>query len=197
MARKSKEPWLRKTSQSMAASRAPSAPAVLNLRMAVPLRAIFFIARCRSTRTPCLKDRRDGLKIQQTYLWVLIPQIHKNGAFRARPRHRTWPPSSKCIRGRARRSLDDAVNLGKQLRRVAAHSRDGGTMAIYRIFRERVFEPEAVISMAKAYEGVLVALKLTHRQDSITELVAKKIVEIAEMGERDPARLRDRALEEL
>src|SRR5262249_31337704 len=72
-----------------------------------------------------------------------------------------------------------------------------GTMAIYRIFRERVFEPEAVISMAKAYEGVLVALRLTHRQDSITELVAKKIVEIAEMGERDPARLRDRALEEL
>src|SRR5215831_1381145 len=98
MARKSKEPWLRKTSQSMAASRAPSAPAVLNLRMAVPLRAIFFIARYRSTRTPCLKDRRDGLKIQQTYLWVLIPQIHKNGAFRARP----WPPSSKCIRQRAR-----------------------------------------------------------------------------------------------
>ena len=92
------------------------------------------------------------------------------------------------------RSLDDAVNLGKQLRRVAAHSRDGGTMAIYRIFRERVFEPEAVISMAKAFEGVLVALRLTHRQDSITETVAKKIVEIAEMGERDPARLRDRAL---
>src|SRR5215813_12006732 len=90
MVHKSKESWLRKTSQSMAASRAPSAPAVLNLRMAVPLRAIFFIARCRSTRTPCLKDRRDGLKIQQTYLWVLIPQIYKNGVFRARP----WPPSS-------------------------------------------------------------------------------------------------------
>jgi hypothetical protein len=32
---------------------------------------------------------------------VLILQIRKNGAFRARPRHRTLPPSSKCIRGRA------------------------------------------------------------------------------------------------
>jgi hypothetical protein len=32
-------------------------------------------------------------------------------------------------------------------------------MAIYRIFRERAFEPEAVICMAKAYEGALVALK--------------------------------------
>jgi hypothetical protein len=51
-------------------------------------------------------------------------------------------------------------------------------MAIYRIFKERVFEPEAVICMAKAYEGVLVARN-------------------AELGERDPGRLRDRALKEL
>ena len=51
-------------------------------------------------------------------------------------------------------------------------------MAIYRIFGERVFEPEGVICMAKAYEGVLVARD-------------------AELGERDPGRLRDRALKEL
>jgi len=51
--------------------------------------------------------------------------------------------------------------------------------------------------MAKACEGALVALRLTDRQDPITEIVAKKIVEIAETGERDPARLRDRAVEEL
>ena len=70
-------------------------------------------------------------------------------------------------------------------------------MAIYRIFRERVFEPEAVICMAKAYEGALVALQLSDRHDPLTELVAKKIVEIAETGERDHARIRDRALEEL
>jgi hypothetical protein len=70
-------------------------------------------------------------------------------------------------------------------------------MAIYRIFKERVFEPEAVTCMARAYEGALVALRLTNRQDPFTEIVAKKIVEIAETGERDPERLRDRALEEL
>ena len=28
----------------------------------------FFIGRCRSTRTPCLKDRPDELRIEQTYL---------------------------------------------------------------------------------------------------------------------------------
>jgi hypothetical protein len=68
-------------------------------------------------------------------------------------------------------------------------------MAIYRIFKERVFEPEAVISTARAYESALVTLKLSDRQDPFTEIVARKIVEIAETGERDPNRLRDRALE--
>jgi hypothetical protein len=57
--------------------------------------------------------------------------------------------------------------------------------------------PEAVIWMARAYEGALVALRLTDRQDPITEFVARKIVEIAETGERDHTRLRNRALEEL
>jgi hypothetical protein len=68
-------------------------------------------------------------------------------------------------------------------------------MVIYRIFKERVFEPEAVICMARAYESALVALRLTDRQDPLTEIVAQKIVEIAETGERNPDRLRDRALE--
>jgi hypothetical protein len=64
-------------------------------------------------------------------------------------------------------------------------------LAIYRIFQQRVFEPESLICMAKAYEDALVALQLKNRQDPITEFVAKKIVEIAETGERDPNRLRD------
>jgi hypothetical protein len=51
--------------------------------------------------------------------------------------------------------------------------------------------------MSRAYESVLVALQLTDRQDPLTEIVAKKIVEIAETGELDPDRLRNRALEEI
>jgi hypothetical protein len=70
-------------------------------------------------------------------------------------------------------------------------------MAIYRIFGQRIFEPEAVACMAKAYEDALVALQLSDREDPFTEIVARKIVEISELGERDPHRLRDRALEEL
>jgi hypothetical protein len=38
---------------------------------------------------------------------------------------------------------------------------------------------------------------LADRQDPITELVAKKIIEIAQLGESDPARIREQALKEL
>ncbi len=37
-------------------------------------------------------------------------------------------------------------------------------------------------------------LQLSDRTDPITELVARKIIEIAEVGERDPDRLCERAL---
>jgi hypothetical protein len=51
--------------------------------------------------------------------------------------------------------------------------------------------------MAQAYESALMTLQLSDRQDPFTEIVAKKILEVAELGERDPNRLRDRALEQL
>jgi hypothetical protein len=40
-------------------------------------------------------------------------------------------------------------------------------------------------------------LQLSDRQDPITEIVAKKIIEAAQAGERDPRRIRERALREL
>ena len=70
-------------------------------------------------------------------------------------------------------------------------------MAIYRMIRESVFEPEAIERMTEAYEHTLRVLGLTDRNDPITELVARKIIEIAEFGEADPDRLCQRALEAL
>ena len=55
-------------------------------------------------------------------------------------------------------------------------------------------EPEAIEHMTAAYEHALKVLQLTDRTDPITELVARKIIEIAEVGERDPDRLCARAL---
>ncbi len=67
-------------------------------------------------------------------------------------------------------------------------------MAIYRMIRESVFEPEAIEHMTAAYEHALKILQLTDRTDPITELVARKIIEIAEIGESDPDRLCERVL---
>jgi hypothetical protein len=37
-------------------------------------------------------------------------------------------------------------------------------------------------------------LKLAHREDALTTMVAKSIIELAKQGERDPTHLRDFAL---
>ena len=57
-----------------------------------------------------------------------------------------------------------------------------------------MFEPEAIERMTAAYEHALKVLQLNDRNDPITEVVARKIIEIAEVGERDPDRLCERAL---
>jgi hypothetical protein len=70
-------------------------------------------------------------------------------------------------------------------------------MAIYRLLQFAPFDPEMIVSMTAAYESALRVLRLSDRQDPITELVAKKIIEVTQVGERDPARICERALKEL
>ena len=48
-----------------------------------------------------------------------------------------------------------------------------------------------------AFEDALRELKLVDRSDPLTEIVAKKMIEIADEGERDPIRLKDRTLQAL
>ena len=66
-------------------------------------------------------------------------------------------------------------------------------MAIYRLLQFSAFEPDQIACMRAAYEDALAALKLNDRQDPLTELVAKKIIEAAQ-GECDPDRLCETAL---
>jgi len=54
-----------------------STPSALSCRTVVLSRVTFFISRCRSTRTPCLKDRRDGLRIQRSHRRALTPKARK------------------------------------------------------------------------------------------------------------------------
>jgi hypothetical protein len=81
--------------------------------------------------------------------------------------------------------------------RISFIAEDERAMAIYRLLKFAAFDPEDISCMTTAYEDALVVLRLADRQDPITELVAKKIIEVSQQGERDPVRLREKALSEL
>jgi hypothetical protein len=59
------------------------------------------------------------------------------------------------------------------------------------------FGPEEIQYVVKAYDDALSALSLASRDDPATRLLAKKIIEIARTGERDPIKIRTRAIEKL
>ena len=67
-------------------------------------------------------------------------------------------------------------------------------MAIYRLFQKSAFGPEEIERMTTAYVEALRALGLTNRADPMTEILARKIIEIAQTGERDPMRIRAKAV---
>jgi hypothetical protein len=70
-------------------------------------------------------------------------------------------------------------------------------MAIYRFLQNAAFAPEDIAPLVAAYEDCVRTLKLSDRSDPITQVLAKKIIEIAQTGIRDSARLGRLALEEL
>jgi hypothetical protein len=70
-------------------------------------------------------------------------------------------------------------------------------MALYRLLRCSAFEPDEVRQVVKAYEDALSVLGFPSRDVPVTEIIAKKIIEVAQTGERDPARICMRAIEEL
>ena len=70
-------------------------------------------------------------------------------------------------------------------------------MAIYRLLQNSAFGPDEIERIKIAYEGALHALGLADRTDPITEIIAKKIIEVAQTGERDPLRIQARAIAEL
>jgi hypothetical protein len=62
-------------------------------------------------------------------------------------------------------------------------------MAIYRIFQNTPMEPEQIARLSAAYEQTLKALGLKDRNDPLTEMIAKKIIEIGQTGVKEPARI--------
>ncbi len=68
-------------------------------------------------------------------------------------------------------------------------------MTVHRLFKDKPFEPEAISMMTNAYAEVCRALGLEDRDDPEAQAVARKVIEFAQRGERDPARLREQVLQ--
>ena len=59
------------------------------------------------------------------------------------------------------------------------------------VMRINAFDPDDIKVLVTAFEGALQKLGLVNRKDSATTLIAKRIISLAQQGERDPIRLRD------
>ncbi|MGB6537593.1 MAG: hypothetical protein WBF58_16715 [Xanthobacteraceae bacterium] len=70
-------------------------------------------------------------------------------------------------------------------------------MAVYHLFKNKAFEPEAITMMTRAYNDVCHTLGVGDRDPSEADMVAKKVIEFAQRGERDPIRLREQVLQAL
>lgn len=70
-------------------------------------------------------------------------------------------------------------------------------MTIYRLLQNSPLGPEELKRLAAAYEQTLRALSLVDRNDSLAELIAKKIIEVGQTGLKEPAQISAKAIEEL
>jgi hypothetical protein len=70
-------------------------------------------------------------------------------------------------------------------------------MPVYRLHKDKAFEPEAITVMTSAYADVCRALGLDEGDHPAADVVAKKVIEFAQRGERDPVRLREYVLKAL
>jgi hypothetical protein len=59
-----------------------------------------------------------------------------------------------------------------------------------------VFDPTATHALSVAFEDACRALNVPRTADSAREAIATRIIELAQRGERDPTRLRDRVIRE-
>ena len=67
-------------------------------------------------------------------------------------------------------------------------------MSIAYLLHGQAFSPEDIIVISAAFEDALRTLGLADRDDPATDIVAKKILELASQGERDPVQLRERVV---
>ena len=73
----------------------------------------------------------------------------------------------------------------------------GGDNGHLRITAESPMGAEEIGRLEAAYEQTLRTIGLKDRNDPITEMIAKQIIEIAQIGVRDPAQISALAIKEI
>ena len=70
-------------------------------------------------------------------------------------------------------------------------------MPINRLLKDSKLKPDEIEILNRAFEEALRALSLTDRNDPLTELLARKIIELGATGVRDPKEITKLAVEQL
>jgi hypothetical protein len=60
--------------------------------------------------------------------------------------------------------------------------------------RQKFLHPREASTVCEVFEDVLNTLGLVDRQDTLTTMIARKLVELAKAGVRDPVRLKQMTL---
>jgi hypothetical protein len=69
------------------------------------------------------------------------------------------------------------------------------TAKVIPFFRDVSFDPDTTHIMGQAFDGACKELHDIAQSDLVKSVIAKRIIEVAKTGERDPNRLCDRALQ--
>jgi len=77
---------------------------------------------------------------------------------------------------------------------LSNHLSWGSGMPIRPLLQQHSFGPDEVNILVRAFEEALQELRLVDRNDPIANLVAKRLIELAQSGERDPVQLREGAV---
>jgi hypothetical protein len=70
-------------------------------------------------------------------------------------------------------------------------------MPIYRLLQHLPMGPDEIARLTTAYEQTLRIIGLVDRNDPITEMIARKIIEISQKGVRDPMLLSELTIKEM
>jgi hypothetical protein len=70
-------------------------------------------------------------------------------------------------------------------------------MPIYRLLQNTPMGPEEISRLTTAYEQALSTIGIVDRDDPLAELLARKIIEIAQTGVREPSDISTLAIKEI